>query len=243
MDTTTSRRWTTVGTAVLVVALVALATVAWRAAVRPAHGSDASVAGGAQLSQLASNRSPDGFAECLEQVGVPATVSDGGGLQVTGPGSLSMSRNADGTMRRLSIGGTDYAEAYNTCLGQFPDAGVDPDRARALEEELRLLADPVGPAGDTAVADEAAGQWVGCAREHGVDSAPDPRDGTVTIPGDLDVDTARRVAEACPLSEFGSFGLGISAEQGLPADGVMEALTGGSLRLQREDHDPAAPTT
>lgn len=165
---------------------------------------------------------------------------------MTTPGGLSMSRDADGTMGRLSIDGTDYAEAYNSCLARFPDAGVDPDTARELDEQLRqelddLLDDP-WPYGDTTAADEAAGTWVACARQHGFDSAPEPTNGVVTVPGDLTVEAARQAAEACPLADYGQFGFGVSSEQGFPAEGVLEALTGGDLRLEtnRDRQDGAA---
>jgi hypothetical protein len=235
--------------ALLLVAVATLLAVVVTSALGPGRTARSSGDGGAVAGFPVSDRKAASFGDCLDDAGIPATVGPGGGLQMANLDGLSMSRNADGSMSRLVIDGTDYAEAYNGCLAQFPDGGVDPDKADELEKELRrqlddLLADP-WPSWDTAETDEAAGAWVACARENGFSSAPEPRRGVVTVPGDLSVEAARQVAEACPLAEYGRFGFGVSSEQGLPADGVLEALTGGDLRLEtnRDRQDDAVLST
>lgn len=234
METRTPRAsvLTVLSVALLIAAMVTLVTVALRTSARPASASDETAGAGAPLGRFMSDRDPSTFADCLEQAGVPATVDAHGVLRMTNPGRLSMSRGADGSMRELRIDGQDYAEAYNACRDRFPDQAADREAPTLDDEELAdLFGDRLSESG-TAQMDEAARAWAACAREHGFDTLPDPRNGIVTLPGDLTVEAAESVAAACPLGDFDRFGFGLSSSSGFPPDGVFEALTGGSWTVE-----------
>lgn len=213
MTSTRSRARTRTG-----VALLALTVAALSACGSSDDGQDvASVAGATGRPDEAEAASTDGigdFVDCMVDGGVPALIGEDGGLSFSedvNVGFLVDDANL-GTMG-LEVDGEDVSETLRACQEKYPD--VEPfaiSTDMSPEEEAEQNA--------------AGTEWATCARESGFPDFADPQDGTVMLPDSLTAEQATGLGRACPMADFGPFGLGIEEMPEEQMDGALRALLG-----------------
>lgn len=138
-----------------------------------------------------SSTDPAGeFAACLRDNGVADVTLDDDGVKVGGPeASVTSSIDDSGNMTTMEVNGVDISAAWNTCTAQVP--AYEELRTAEVEEMMPQF-------------EEAAWNWVQCARDNGFTQFADPTDGVLVLPDGLTVEQATAVVAACPLDDVGA---------------------------------------
>lgn len=142
------------------------------------------------------------FVRCLADQGVTAhldargqLVVEGGGEE-DGDGAGAPGTQPDGPTEYLVDGG-DVSEPMRVCQERVP--GYDP-----------FAFDPDSP--ELAEMQEAALDWVRCARDHGITGLEEPQQGTVEFPTHVGPAAAAALFEACPPQDYALGGFVFAGE-------------------------------
>lgn len=210
-----------IGVALLAVTLAALSACS--------SGDDqqvASVSGSTTGSDDAGLASTDGigdFVDCLVAGGVPALVGEDGELAFPEDKNVMISNGDEGTML-VEVDGEDVSETWTSCEAQHPDVEPFPDPENMSAEEV-------------AAQNQAGTEWATCARAAGFSDIADPQDGSVTLPTSLTAERAAALGQACPIDDFGPFGLATADIPEESMDGIFAGLFGtdGSSTVVEQD--------